>query len=167
MNNIKIAFKYTRPEYVSAVRSFLFATRKLRKFDFVILAICAVMSVYYLISSYSALSLVFFIVVVIAFLLYAWSYIFMPLYVYKSTAKLHEDYRLEFSAEGIAFNTQTIDSHLKWDVYRNYLENERFFYLMQTANVYTVIPKRVFGDEAQLEAFRTLTAEKLKAYKKS
>lgn len=161
MTSVKITFTYTRQEYVRAVRRYLFAAGKLRKLDFIIFAVCAVMAVYYVIKSYGAPSLIFLLLVVLAALIYAWAYVFMPVRVFNTTARLHEEYALEFTGDEILFKTSGINSTLTWSVYCKYLENKEFFYLLQAGNAYTVIPKRAFENAAQMAEFALLLAAKL------
>jgi hypothetical protein len=82
-------------------------------------------------------------------------------YFFKRNPKFLETYRLTFSDSGIHFKTASIDSNIAWTHYNRVLEDERVMLLIYGPRMYTVIPKRVFADSAQLEAFRELVGRKI------
>lgn len=85
---------------------------------------------------------------------------------YKNTSKFHEAYTLIFSEDAIYFKTDSIDSELQWDVYSELWHNDNFYYLIQGVRMYTLIPKRVFKDSDEQEAFEELVQSKLRLIKR-
>ncbi len=75
--------------------------------------------------------------------------------------KLKEEYDLTFSDEGIQFKTDSINSNLKWNTYVDFMESEECFYLIQSKQVYSVIPKRVFESVEVENGFREMVLRNL------
>lgn len=80
---------------------------------------------------------------------------------FKHNPKFRETYHLKVSDSGIHFRTTSIDSHLRWDHYSRFLENDLICLLIYGSRMYTVIPKRSFHHPADLDAFREIVNRKL------
>lgn len=80
---------------------------------------------------------------------------------FRRNSKFREEYHLTFSPENIGFKTLSIDSTLQWTYYQRVIESARLFLLMYGKDAYTLIPKRCFKSEDELNAFRALLAEKI------
>ncbi len=78
---------------------------------------------------------------------------------FRRNPKFLETYHLIVSDNGIHFRTRSIDSSIAWTHYNRILEDESVILLIYGGWMYTVIPKRVFEDVAQLSAFRSLVGQ--------
>ncbi len=78
------------------------------------------------------------------------------LYWFKHNPKFREPYHLTMDQNGIHFQTQSIDSRIKWNHFSRLLENDRLCLLIYGTRMYSVIPKRAFKMEGELESFRAL-----------
>lgn len=77
-------------------------------------------------------------------------------FIFKTTPRIHELSKMTFTTEGIHLTTPIIDSHLSWLVFSKLLEDEQLFLLIYGKGTFFVIPKRVFKDAAEQDAFREL-----------
>jgi len=85
----------------------------------------------------------------------------IPTIAFRREPKFRDDYTLTFSTQGIRFQTAHIDSNLQWSLYTRALVDAHSFVLYYGSQQFTVIPKRVFQDTAQREAFETLLAHNI------
>ena len=83
----------------------------------------------------------------------------IPTISFRSQPKLRDDYSLRFSPQGIHFRTAQIDSDLQWGRYTGALVDAYSFILYYGSQQFTVIPKRVFQDGSQRQAFERLLAQ--------
>jgi hypothetical protein len=81
-----------------------------------------------------------------------------PSLIFRREPKFRDEYSLTFSSEGIHFQTAHIDSHLAWDLYSRALVDAHSYVLYYGSRTFTVIPKRVFQNNQQQEAFDQLLA---------
>ena len=167
MKTVELVFEYTQSEYVKAEKQYLFARKIITKMSVVILAIFLLFSLGYLfLSSFSAISVIAFGVALITILAGCILYFYIPIYKFKQTSKYHEEYTLIFSKGGIHFKTPTIDSQLKWSVYSEMWESNDFYFLIQTPQLYTLIPKRVFANHGIEQSFENIALSNLKCAKR-
>ncbi|MFN0056781.1 MAG: YcxB family protein [Planctomycetales bacterium] len=66
---------------------------------------------------------------------------------------------MEFSSEGIYFRTAQVDSRLQWTVYTLALVDAHSYVLYYGTRQFTVIPKRVFQNSEQQQAFEQLLTQ--------
>jgi hypothetical protein len=78
---------------------------------------------------------------------------------FRRNPKFREEYHLTFSRENIHFQTASIDSTLQWTHYDRVIESSDVFLLMYGKGMYTLIPKRCFSSNEEINAFRTLLSE--------
>lgn len=76
--------------------------------------------------------------------------------MFHQTAKFHQTYHLEFLEDNIIFHTDNLHSEINWNIYTALWENSKYFYLLQTKDIYSFIPKRVFSTEEEVIEFREL-----------
>lgn len=105
--------------------------------------------------------------------LYWWTIIWFPLAVaewfdllslsrwrtkveFQRNPKFREEYHLTFSRENIHFKTATLDSVLQWTHYERAIESPDLFLLMYGKGLYTLIPKRCFHSNEEMNGFRAL-----------
>jgi hypothetical protein len=161
VGTVDLEFQYTKGEYVKAARQIQWSSKTSK----LCCGITLLLTIYgiYMLLSYSltktvvACSVLF----VIAILIEAIAFFYVPAMQYNRTLKLQEAYFLSFSPDGIVFKTPSIDSALKWEIYSELLENKDFFFIMQKTGMYTLIPKRVFSS-SQEDEFRLMATEAVK-----
>lgn len=157
MSSIAIDFLYTEDEYIRAGRKYLFMNETLSKFDLVLFPLILIFFVgYIIIYTANILSIVAITLSVMSFVAFCLMYLIQPHYFYRKTEKYHQRYNMLFTPEEIRFDTDTIHSHLGWSTYKSLWENGEFFYLIQQARIYAVIPKRAFSSEEDQNHFRDL-----------
>lgn len=154
---VEIEFLYTKEEWIDGRRKFLLQSRTIKKLDIMVLAVMIIINVFsvshYQFSTFNVILGVFTVLFgALLFLLY----VIQPALLYQKGEKYHHPYIIIFNEEDLIFETQGISSVLSWDIYSSYLENSKYFYLMQGKNIYTLIPKRVFASGEDLERFKKL-----------
>lgn len=163
METLELKFQYTQSEFVRAERLYLIANKTIHKYDLVLVAVFLLFSVVYMLfSSFSLFSILVFGVVTITTVLGSYVYIFMPILKFKQTTKYHEEYTLVFSKETIRFTTPSIKSELKWNIYSELWDSHDFYYLIQAPRLFTIIPKRIFKDLNEKQAFEEIVQSNLK-----
>ena len=75
---------------------------------------------------------------------------------FRSNPKFREEHELTLSKEGLHFRTATIDSSVKWTHYSQVLETPKVFILVYGKRMFSVLPKRAFGGEKQVQEAREL-----------
>lgn len=157
MEQVDIKFQYTEQEYAKAVRKYLLVTDTIKKLDLVLAIIgvpCAL--VYFFLASYNWFSILLLVCAVLFTGFIGLQYLYVPVLTFRKTPKFKEEYHLTFTADGILFETATIHSELKWDAYTAFWESEDCYYLVQEEHIYTILPKRVFGNDAEKLAFERM-----------
>jgi YcxB-like protein len=79
---------------------------------------------------------------------------------FRRNPKFREEYHLTFSRENIHFKTASIDSTLQWTHYERVIESADLFLLMYGKGLYTLIPKRCFKSNEEINTFRTLVSQR-------
>lgn len=75
---------------------------------------------------------------------------------FQRNPKFREEYHLTFSRENLHFKTASLDSTLQWTHYQSVIESPNLFLLMYGKGLYTLIPKRCFNSNEEINAFRAL-----------
>ena len=167
MDNVTLNFAYTQKEYVKADKQYLIASKTIRKYDPILIAVSLLFSACILfLSSFSILGIILLAIILVASALGCYVYFYMPVLKFRQTSKYHEEYTLSFSTEGIAFKTPSIDSVLQWDVYSELWESDDFYFLIQAPRVYALIPKRAFKTPADKQCFEEMSLSNMKNAKK-
>ena len=84
--------------------------------------------------------------------------------LFRRNPKYREEYHLTFSRENIHFQTASIDSTLQWSNYERLIESPTMFLLMHGKGLYTLVPKRCFHSDDELNTFRGLLRGKIPQY---
>jgi hypothetical protein len=74
---------------------------------------------------------------------------------------LRAEHLVSFSAEGIHYLLDDIESNLDWNYYQSWAESPEGFLLISAEDVFNFIPKRAFPDEARQVEFRKFLTAKL------
>ena len=77
-------------------------------------------------------------------------------YWFKHNPKFRGTYHLTLDRTGLHFRTRSMESHLEWGFFSRVLENGRLCLLVYGTRMYSVIPKRAFKSQAELDSFRSL-----------
>jgi hypothetical protein len=162
MNKITLSFQYDQKEYINAFRKYLFQSKIIRKRDLIIVAIMSIVEVLLFVwSGLSIYSIVLGIILCFYLLIFSLLYYYQPGNVYKRTPKLHLAYKMTFTPERIMFKTSGVASELKWNIYKRLWQNQDFYYLIQTKNIYTIIPKRAFRNKEEMKLFESMAASSI------
>jgi YcxB-like protein len=78
---------------------------------------------------------------------------------FQRNPKFREKYHLTFSRENIHFKTASFDSTLQWTHYERVIESPDLFLLIYGKGLYTLIPKRCFNSNEDIDAFRALVKQ--------
>ena len=160
MEHVAIKFQYTEKEYVKAVRKYLLVTDTIRKLDLVLAIIGVPCTLLYLfLSSFGWFGILLFVCAVLFAGFIGFQYLYAPILTFRKTPKFREEYRLIFTKEGILFETATIHSELKWNIYAKFWESEDCYYLEQEEHIYTILPKRAFSGDAEKLAIERMAEE--------
>ena len=158
METVSLSFRYAEQDYVRAMRAH-YASRLRLPLDIAFIVGLAVLGAYAWRSgshgfgtALLSVSAIFALVLVAAFAI-------IPTISFRSQPKLRDDYSLRFSPHGIHFRTAQIDSDLQWGMYTGALVDAYSFILYYGSQQFTVIPKRVFQDGPQRQAFERLLAQ--------
>jgi hypothetical protein len=76
--------------------------------------------------------------------------------IWKSQPILQYPTIFEVNEERITVKNISFESHLKWQIYINFLETKNLFVLYETNSSFNILPKRAFISNEQLEQFRDL-----------
>jgi len=82
---------------------------------------------------------------------------------YRENAAFAGSTKVRFGDEIIEVVNPIGESRLKWSFYKKVMESDAFFLLMISKRSFSIIPKRIFTSEAELDAFRSLLESKLGA----
>ena len=152
-----LSFKYTRNEYIKSRRNYLFMNKIIKKADLILVGLLGLFTLYLFLNN--GFSTMFIILCILLFILLAISsvlYIFQPGMFYDKIDKFKQQYYLEFKDNKIFFRTDDISSELEWNFYEALWENDDFFYIIHSKEMYTLIPKRVFNNEMEMIEFKEL-----------
>jgi len=75
---------------------------------------------------------------------------------------LQAEHVVSFSAEGIHYLLDDIESNLDWNYYQTWAESPLGFLLVSAVDVFNFIPKRAFANEDLQNDFRKLLTAKLR-----
>lgn len=116
-DSVELQFQYTEDEYVSAIRTYMLAKRRI--LFFVSLAsLVTLIGIYFLLTqSDSAATISFLGTGTFLFGLIATSFGILPHRRFRANPMFRGEYHLEFTEDGILFQTDSINSTLKWEIY--------------------------------------------------
>jgi hypothetical protein len=161
--SVELRFRYTEDEYVSAIRTYMLAKRRIA-FFIGIASVVVLLGIYFLLThSDSAATISFLCTGAFLFGLMATSFVILPHRRFQSNPQLRSEYFLQFAEDGILFRTDQIDATIKWEIYTEALETEKFYLLSHGEGAVTVIPKRVFNSSEQQEHFEDMLTRKVTA----
>jgi hypothetical protein len=152
---VTLSFRYLEQDYVRALRTH-YAAHLHPRLD-ILLAIALAGGGIFLWNSerhWFAVTLVILSAILILMIVAAFTIV--PLIVFRRQPKLHDEYSLDFSRDGIHFRTNNVESQLKRSLYSRALIDTHSYIIYYGKNQFTVIPKRVFQSGDQQHAFEQL-----------
>jgi len=131
--------------------------KTVKKLDLILIGLFMLFTLYLFINNgFSTMPIVLSILLFIISAVFAVLYIFQPGMFYDKIDKFKQQYSLEFNDDRILFKTDDINSELEWNFYEALWENDNFFYIIHSKEMYTLIPKRVFDNEMEITEFKNL-----------
>jgi hypothetical protein len=110
--SVELHFRYTEDEYVSAIRSYMLAKRRVA-FFVGIASVVTLLGIYFLITqSDGAAAISFLVTGAFLFGLLATSLVILPHRRFKANPQFRRDYYLQFAEDGILFRTDQLDATL-------------------------------------------------------
>lgn len=158
---VAIAFQYTEAEYTDAVRLYHRRTGRGpgRKMDVLVaVATFALGAFMWVQDGYAPLRLALMVLSVLFLGILAALHWVVPRIWFRRDPKFQDAYELRFDEKGLYFNTRNMDSTIGWEFYQQVIEDGKFFLLVFGKNQFTVVPKRAFASEAEIERFRSLVS---------
>ena len=158
-STVNLLFRYEEVDYARALRAH-YASRLRLRLDIVVAAVLAVVGAYlwrspglhWLGVGCVLVAALFVLMLVVAFTV-------IPRIAFRREPKFRDDYALTFSPDGIHFRTVHIDSQLQWSMYSRALVDAHSYVLYYGSRQFTVIPKRVFKNADDQEAFEKMLAQ--------
>lgn len=152
-----LSFKYTRNEYIKSRRNYLFMNKIIKKTDLILVGLLGLFTLYlFLNNGFSTMFIILCMLLFILLAIFSVLYIFQPGMFYDKIDKFKQQYYLEFKDNKIFFRTDDISSELEWNFYEALWENDDFFYIIHSKEMYTLIPERVFNNEMEMIEFKEL-----------
>jgi hypothetical protein len=159
-DDIHFAFRYQPGEYLSGIRANQFPRYRLLTDLGISLMILIVGMATLAWSQDFWLGVIFIALSLPLPALYLLSFLITPVMMGESL-KREQEYQLTLSDAGIHFQTESIDSRIAWSLYRRATRTARFYLLYYGRNQFTVIPRRVFKDDGEAQAFEELLRRQL------
>ncbi|MBE9060631.1 YcxB family protein [cf. Phormidesmis sp. LEGE 11477] len=154
---VDVTFTIRRSEYIRAIRRY-YKTKLALWRDGVVSVLMLALGLYLLQSigiPFFAWLLIILSVCLLALTIY--SLLLLPQFIYRSQPKLKSEYRLRFREDAIRFQTDEIDSEVKWSFYHSWQRDQEFYLLYHGARDLSVIPRRALqsqDDERLLELLK-------------
>jgi hypothetical protein len=148
---IHVAFRYTEEQYAAGVRLHL-AKRFRWRIDAPIAAGVVVLGVVALAAGWGIVGPIAMSAGALYLCILALGWFWLPVRQYRAQPKLHDEYRLTFSEEGIAFETEHVASTLAWSTYQRAVADATTYLLYYGEDAFTVLPRAAFrgpDDEAR------------------
>jgi hypothetical protein len=158
MGTVNLSFRYAEYDYVRAMRAH-YASRLRLPLDIAVVVVVAGIGAYELRSGSQGFGIALLCLSGIFATLLIAAFAIIPKIAFRNQPKFRDDYSLTFSPQGIGFRTAHVNSDLQWNLYTHALVDAHSFILYYGSKQFTVIPKRVFQDDAQLQTFERLLAQ--------
>lgn len=154
-------FEYTKDEFVDSRRKFIFMRKLITKLQVAVFVFLGLVDIFFLCTKgvevlKHPIMIVVNVLYILCTIMTCFLYFIQPGLMFHQTAKFHQIYHLEFLEDNIIFHTDNLHSEINWNIYTALWENKKYFYLLQTKDIYSLIPKRVFSTEEEVIEFREL-----------
>lgn len=129
MEIVSLSFRYTEADYVRAMRAH-YKTRLRLPLDIAVILGIAFLGAYQIWSGSRTFGIVLLSISGFFALFLITVFVVIPRVMFRRQPKFRDKYFLQFSQEGIHFQTAHIDSALKWEIYTNALVDVNSFILI-------------------------------------
>ena len=153
---IRLQFRYDRSEYIRAMRSLIIRRIRWARNITTIILIASAACFFMVREGPTAWNMLLVVSVVMYVLVLSIAVIAGPVWRYRTSPQLRDEYTLIFSDDGISFTTHHIDSRLQWSVYTSWMETDDAFLLLIGTDQISVIPRSAFRTDQEQTEFRTL-----------
>ncbi|MBC7474447.1 MAG: YcxB family protein [Candidatus Sericytochromatia bacterium] len=159
--DIFLKYTYTKEEYKRAVVLHYKNVLEIKKYIIfsIFLLLFSLLCLYYF--GYSIIWISTIILSLLLLFMVFSAFFILPSFVYNRNPKLKDEYYLTFRKDGIGFKTDKIDSNLEWSIYKTIVEDKQFFLLYTDKFYFTVIPKRAFINNEEIDDFRILLKQNI------
>jgi len=156
---VEISFKYSKAEFVLAMREYYAKAMHLRTDIFA--GAAGLVAGYFLDDPLKTILMVAGVILLGIVIL---AYFALPRIRFRSDPKFQDEYALQFAEEGIHFKTEHIDSKIKWEIYKWVWETKHFYFLIASRTIMSIIPKRALSSPESENSFKELLKRKIASY---
>jgi hypothetical protein len=89
------------------------------------------------------------------------TFVIMPGILFRREEKFRNAYKVTFLPEQVTYESQHGRQELQWSFYKKAVRVGEFYFLIYGYQLANVIPRRVFKDEAEIEAFEAMVREQI------
>lgn len=157
---VRVSFRYTEEQYATGVRLHL-AKRFRWKIDAPIAAGVLVLGAVAVAGGWGVVGPIAIAAGALYLGVLALGWFWLPVRHYRAQPKLRDAYRLAFSEEGIAFESDHVASKLAWSMYQRAVADATTYLLYYGDDAFTVLPRAAFRAPADEAGFRDLVKRKV------
>lgn len=159
MDMVSVSYFYEKDEYVRAVRFFLRKSGATPLWNvFVFAAVLAAVGVMIRLGGVTPMVIVLLVLLGVVLASGCVVFFVMPGYQYDRLPKLRERTTLRFSREDIGVRSDCAAGVIKW-AYAKFWISRTDYYLIQSRQVYTILPKRIFQSDEERSRFEEIVLE--------
>ena len=159
MEHIEISFSRSRDEFARAYRKYLLVSKKIKKTNIALICIAfPVAAVYFFLSGFDPLSIVFLAFDGLAAGVLAYLYFMFPVRVFKKNVELAMENKITFTAADFIVGIGAEQRQLTWSEFPEVWESREAYLFMKSDEMFLLVPKRAFGGEKTLKAFGKMLA---------
>jgi hypothetical protein len=81
--------------------------------------------------------------------------------IFRQQRSMQEPFEVSYDGDGVRWESAVTTRRLPWHYYVRWAEDARYFLLYQSDWTLEVLPKRFFGGDEQISAFRDLLGERI------
>ena len=155
-NSISLSFRYQENDFVRAYRAHCLTRVRLPLDAFAVVLGIGIGTYLWRIPAWHWWGVGCVLLSALLILMLVAAFTVIPALVFRREPKFREEYSLTFSPDGIHFRTASIDSQLQWSLYSRALVDAHSYVLYYGSTQFTVIPKRVFQNAEQQQAFEQM-----------
>ena len=158
---IEVDVQFSKEEFVRSRRLILLKTN-FRWFDPVICAALIGYGLFDILSGQQSwYSILFVVIGLLYFAVITATFVIMPGILFRREEKFRNAYNVTFSPEQVTYESQHGRQELQWSFYKKAVRVGEFYFLIYGYQLANVIPRRVFKDEAEIQAFEAMVREQI------
>ncbi len=157
MDKLTLKMQYTEEEYVEASRRYLFLSKTLSVFKFILVAIVfALLVALIILDGIDLMAILVIILLVITVSMGLVLYFVQPRSTFRKSKEMQQAYDLILTEKEMIFAIGERSLPFPWTGFQACWVTESFFYLIQGKNLYTFLPRRIFASPEEEAAFQKL-----------